>query len=247
MFWIGTSWKMNKTRAQAQDWCAELVASPMPDKRQYQLFVIPPFTAIDSTREALGDSSVLIGAQNVHQERSGAYTGEISATMLAEAGCNLVEMGHSERRALFAETDDAIALKVRSVLDAGLRPLVCVGDSGEQKQAGNAVDAVVQQAKIALSKTTTQEQHRCLLAYEPVWAIGVNGTAATAADIQPVHHALKQLFADVCVLYGGSVDENNAAQLAAIDNVDGLFIGRAALQASRFLTIINKVTENDNL
>ncbi len=202
-----------------------------------QLFVIPPFTAIESFRAAAAGLPVWTGAQNCGPAAAGAFTGEVSAAMLAELGCDLVELGHSERRAMFGETDAMIAAKVRLVLENGMRPLVCLGETAEQRRSGQAIRTALEQANAAIGSLSLAERARCLLAYEPVWAIGVHGKPAEIPEILPVHEALKQAFADVPVLYGGSVDGNNAASFAAEVAVDGLFIGRAALDPLVFVAI----------
>jgi L-erythrulose 1-phosphate isomerase len=184
MFLIGTSFKMNKTRAEARAYAAHLYRASVPDQDGVQLFIIPPFTAIESFAEAAKDLPLWIGAQNCGPAASGAFTGEISAAMLAELGCRLVELGHSERRAMFGETDAMIAKKVRQVVNAKMRPLICLGETAQQREAGLARTTVLAQAKSALAEVTQDEQAMCLFAYEPVWAIGVHGTPATIAGCE---------------------------------------------------------------
>ena len=187
MFHIGTSWKMHKTRAEARSWVEVVTARPNPLPGGLGRFIIPPFTAIDATREAAAGSDFRIGAQTVHHEAEGAYTGDVSVAMLADAGCTIVEIGHSERRAACGETDFLVAKKVRRVLDHGLQPLVCLGDSAAERDAGAQTVSVLRQAIIALSDTDAEERARCLLAYEPYWAIGVGGTSAEPAEVGRVH------------------------------------------------------------
>ena len=213
--------------------------------RALSLFVVPPFTAIESTLDAVRehDARIAVGAQNVHEASEGAYTGEVSAAMLAELGCRFVELGHSERRRLYAESDGAVAAKVRAVLDHGMRPLVCIGDTRAERDAGASLDSVLRQARIALSRCTAAERADCRLAYEPVWAIGVGGEAAEPDDVAAVHDALRERCPATPLLYGGSVDAGNAAGLARLGNVDGLFVGRAALDPDGFVAIARALAE----
>ena len=237
MFWVGTSWKMNKTRAEASSYVETLSGRTLPEPPDIQLFLIPPFTAIETVRHATATLQVLVGAQNVHQASAGAFTGEVSAPMLAELGCDLVEIGHSERRALFGETDIAVNEKAKAILGAGMRPLICIGETAEERARDAAVDTVVRQARIALSGIPANERAQCLLAYEPVWAIGEGGTPATPEQAAAMHAELKKAFPDCPVLYGGSVNAENCSALASCRDIDGLFIGRAAWAPEGLLKI----------
>ncbi len=246
--WIGTSWKMNKTLAQARDFARTLRASTLLDSdERLQGFVIPPFTALETVCRELVDTPVLVGAQNMHWADAGAFTGEVSPPMVADCGADIVELGHSERREYFNETDEAINRKVKAALAHGLRPLICIGETATEKALGAAEETVVRQAKIALSGVSPGELGRCLLAYEPVWAIGDGGSPATPEYAQWIHRCLRAALprtADgqpVPVLYGGSVNEDNCTDLAALPEVSGLFIGRAAWDADGFLRIVSKV------
>lgn len=244
MLLVGTSFKMNHTRATARAYIerfATLLRDPVP----CQLFVCPPFTAIEAVRETIVRLGVpvLLGAQNCHWERDGAHTGEVSAAMLAEAGCALVELGHSERRADHGETDRRVAMKVRAVFDAGMVPLVCVGESAADREAGAAADVVAAQAKRALATASADERRRAILAYEPVWAIGAGGRPAHPEDVAAVRDALRAAFPDTAILYGGSVDEENARGFVDAA-LDGLFIGRAALTAEGLHAIARAATRD---
>lgn len=246
-FWIGTGWKMNKTVAETRRYIADLkVRLPDDVGADYALFVIPPFTALAAAREAIGTAPVLLGAQNMHWADAGAYTGEISAVMLEEFDIDLVELGHSERREHFGETDATINLKVKAALRHGFRPLLCVGDSAEERAAGASAVAVVRQVRLAFAGLTKGEISRCLVAYEPIWAIGEAGVPASPEEARPVHVALhvalKELGApSVPVLYGGSVNLDNAMALAGESVIDGLFVGRAAWSADGFASLISRV------
>lgn len=245
-FWIGTGWKMNKTVAEARGYIATLL-SLLPDTTDdVRLFVVPSFTALSAVREAIGGGAVLLGAQNMHWAEAGAYTGEISIGMLLDSGVELIELGHSERRRMFGETDTAINRKVKLALKHGLRPLVCVGDSAAERDANASAETVVRQVKLALSGVSPGDIGRCLVAYEPIWAIGDSGVAASPQHVRDTHleiqRALRELTPHrVPVLYGGSVDRSNAAQLAGEPSVDGLFIGRAGWQPEGFASLIADV------
>lgn len=253
--WLGTSWKMNKPLSEAMQWC-EILAQRLgqvvhPD---IQPFVIPPFTAIHPVSRYLQERHIrcLTGAQNMHEADSGPWTGEISADMLLEAGATLVELGHSERRGAFNETDAAINRKVHSALRHGLRPLICIGDSAEEKSWQVSRETVVRQMKIALHGLSRQQVVDTLVAYEPIWAIGEQGTPASPEQAGEIHRALRQglceLFGQetglqIPLLYGGSVNKQNAVELLQQEDVDGLFIGRAAWDATGYCEIVQRVTQ----
>jgi triosephosphate isomerase len=242
--WVGTGWKMNKTLAEAREYARVLATATIPDS--VQSFILPPHTALAAVRETLPDSSpVLIGAQNAHWEPDGAQTGEISMRMAADAGATLVEMGHSERRAMFGETDETVSLKARAALDAGLTPLICVGEPGDVRDGGRPEEFVLAQLTGALSRIGTEEVPSVLVAYEPIWAIGVHGRPATPAETGPVMAALAGELSRAsggpgapARQYGGSVNQENAAGLLADPSTDGLFVGRAAWSAPGLLALI---------
>jgi triosephosphate isomerase len=230
---IGTSLKMNLTSSEAAtyfDALRPLVVS----LTSCELFVLPPFTAIWVARERLRGSNVSWGAQDVHSEDAGAHTGDVSAPMLADLGCSFVEVGHSERRRAYGETDETVALKVRQVLRHHMTPIVCVG---EPRPVGPeaAIEHVVRQARGGLSLVPKADRERVVIAYEPVWAIGDGASAADPLHIGAVHRGLHELAARV--IYGGSVDPVAARPILAQAGVDGLFVGRAALDPARFAAI----------
>ncbi len=242
-FWIGTGWKMNKTAAEARSYIATLLPL-LPDlPADVSVFVVPPFTALAAAREAAGSGPLLVGAQNMHWAEQGSFTGEISVTMLKESAVDLVELGHSERRQMFAETDEAINRKVKLALSHGLTPLVCVGDSAAERDASASAEAIIRQVKLAFAGLSPADIGRCLVAYEPIWAIGEAGVPATPEHVRVAQGRLQDALAElthakVPVLYGGSVNLDNAAALAAEPAVDGLFIGRAAWKAEGFAALI---------
>jgi len=247
-FWIGTSWKMNKTLRQARDYAQQLLPAAEWRDPRLQAFIIPPFTALATVCEALKETPLLVGAQNMHWADHGAYTGEISPPMIKDCGAALVELGHSERRSLFNETDKTINCKVQAALAHGLRPLICVGESERDKRYGLAAEVVAMQVKIALHGLMPAALRQVLIAYEPVWAIGESGIPATPDYANEMHGRIRLVLAaltaeaaQVPILYGGSVNLQNCRDLAAQPQIDGLFIGRAAWEAAGFLEIVRAV------
>jgi triosephosphate isomerase len=244
--WIGTSWKMNKTRAEAREFARVLASSRFARGEAAKLFVIPPFTAIADVAKLLVGTGVRVGAQNMHWAASGAWTGEISAAMVLDVGASLVEIGHSERREHFGETDETVALKTRAAIDNGLLALVCVGDTREEHEAGRTSEVLARQVEAALSGLNATEREKIVIAYEPVWSIGEKGVPADPDFADAQHARIKDvstsLFSEpVDVLYGGSVNPENCVSLASRAHIDGLFIGRSAWTAAGYIGIIEKV------
>ncbi len=243
--WIGTSWKMNKTLAQARAFANGLLADPQGDPR-IQRFVIPPFTAVREVKAMLQGTSVRVGAQNMHWADEGAWTGEISPAMLKDCDLDIVELGHSERRAHFGETDETVGLKTQAAIRHGLTPLICIGETLAEREAGQAEVVLDKQVRGALSKLDDRHKRAPILfAYEPVWAIGVNGIAATSAYADARQAEIIAIAEDVLgrrvpCLYGGSVNPDNCAELIACPHIDGLFIGRAAWQVEGYLDILSR-------
>lgn len=242
--WIGTSWKMHKTLAEGRAF-AEGLAAGAPDNR-IQRFVIPPFTLVREVKAMLAGTDVKVGAQTMHWADEGAWTGEVSPVMLADCGADLVELGHSERRAHFGETDETVGLKTEAALRHGLVPLICIGETGAEKAAGRA-DAVLRgQVEAALGRLDARQKALpILLAYEPVWAIGEHGTPAAPDYADARHAAIAQAGEEITgrrlpCLYGGSVNAGNAAELIARPHVDGLFIGRSAWAVEGYLDILSR-------
>ncbi|WP_129789205.1 triose-phosphate isomerase [Promicromonospora panici] len=239
--WIGTSWKMTKSLAEARQYAEALAEAARPGRWPgIQPFVIPSATALTTVRDALPPSTgVLLGAQNAHWADSGAWTGEVSVPQIADAGAHLVEIGHSERREHFGDTDDVVRRKVQAALRHGLDPLLCVGEPAAVRAAGGSTDHVLAQAHAALAEV--DDLSRVLVAYEPVWAIGEHGTAARPDDVADVVAVLAdQLGPRVRgILYGGSVNRANMLELMSVDHVSGLFIGRAAWDVDAFITMLD--------
>jgi triosephosphate isomerase len=230
---IGTSLKMSFTSSEAAAYFDALRPMVAP-LASCELFVLPPFTSIWVAREHLRNSNVAWGAQDVHAEEAGAHTGDVSARMLVDLGCSFVEVGHSERRRDHGESDELVAHKVRQVLRHQMTPIMCVGEPRPGSPEA-ARDHAVMQAQTGLSLVAKQDRNRVVIAYEPVWAIGVGVTPAEPEHIGAVHRGLHEL--GVRVIYGGSVDSLTAGPILSQDGVDGLFVGRAALDPKQFAAI----------
>jgi triosephosphate isomerase len=246
-YWVGTSFKMNKVLGETLGFAERLAAVDGVRDPDIQRFVIPPFTAVREVKKALASTSVKVGAQNMHWDDAGAWTGEISAPMLKDCNLDIVELGHSERRQHFGETDETVGRKVESAVRHGLIPLICIGETLAERQAGKATEVLKRQVERALAPVASNAGDAIiLLAYEPVWAIGVNGIPATAdyaderhAEIAGVATAM--LGRSVPVLYGGSVNPQNCEELISQRHIDGLFIGRSAWAVDGYLDILGRV------
>ena len=241
-FWIGTSWKMNKTLAEAQAFATALAAADGARDPRIQRFVIPPFTAARQVKDILSATSVKVGAQNMHWADDGAWTGEISPVMLRDCNLDIVELGHSERREHFGETDETVGLKTAAAVRHGLIPLICIGETLAEREAGRAAEVLETQVRGALTLVAGSDAP-ILLAYEPVWAIGVNGIPATsdyadARQAEIIAVAQDVLGRRVPCLYGGSVNPENCEELISCPHIDGLFIGRSAWTVAGYLDIL---------
>lgn len=246
---LAGNWKMNHGPRETERFFAEFLAVWQPrDDRSVVFF--PPAISFAAAREALhGRPDVLLGVQNVHGQPGGAFTGEISAGMAADAGAELVLVGHSERRWVFGETTEDTVGKARAVLDAGMVPILCVGEQIGERRAGRAHDVVGGQLRPVLDRVTRDEARSLVVAYEPVWAIGT-GVNATPQDASDMHRYVRQELATayghdvadaVPILYGGSVKPDNAAALLSAHGVDGLLVGGASLDPHGFATICGAV------
>ncbi len=242
--WIGTSWKMNKTLAEARVFAEGLAASESKRDPRIQRFVIPPFTAVREVKAMLAGTSVKVGAQNMHWDDEGAWTGEVSPVMLTDCGLDLVELGHSERRTFFDETDETVGLKTAAALRHGLVPLICIGETLEQREGGRARAVLEMEVRGALAFLTKSDvSFPILFAYEPVWAIGAKGIPATAEYADARQAEIIDVASDILgrrvpCLYGGSVNPGNCEELIACPHVDGLFIGRSAWAVEGYLDIL---------
>ena len=236
-FVFGTNFKMNQTAVESAAFYDELSQSVTP-RDGVQLFMIPPFTSLPAVmeRRAANPAPIWIGAQNMHGADDGAYTGEISASMLTALGVDLVLLGHAERRGQFFESDQALNQKVQTAVGAGLRVLLAVGETAEEKGYAVGPETVARQLKIALHEVTADALPLLQIAYEPVWSIGTGGTPAGPEDVAPIAAHIRATLGDrfgapgreVPVLYGGSVSPENAGSFVALPDIDGLFVGRAA-------------------
>ncbi len=238
------NWKMNGTQAV----CVELARKIVGDLRRQpattEVVLAPPFTALSAVKKVIGKNK--IAAQNCHEQDGGAFTGEISPSMLEDIGCDFVILGHSERRHIFHESDDTIAGKLLPVIRHGMRPILCVGETTEQRGNGQTLSVITRQLDTALKEIGNGDIDKVEIAYEPVWAIGT-GVNATVEQVSEVHAQIRgflrvkfgdDLSRKTRILYGGSVKPDNAAMLAQLDEVNGVLVGGASLAAETFLPII---------
>lgn len=242
---IAGNWKMHLTRADSEALAAELVRHTR-ELAGVDIAVCPPLVYLDVVRQVVSGSTVALGAQNVYHEIQGAFTGEVSAPMLVDLGCQYVILGHSERRHVLGESNETVARKVHAALAAGLVPIVCVGETDAQREAGQTRDVVGSQLLGSLAGLSAEHAGRVVIAYEPVWAIGT-GKVATPAQAEEVHADLRRMLdnrynsavaAQVRIQYGGSVKPDNAAQLLGQANIDGALVGGASLKSDSFLGIV---------
>ncbi|MEL7449784.1 MAG: triose-phosphate isomerase [Pseudomonadota bacterium] len=237
------NWKMHGTRAETASLLGAMVGG-LDSARKAEVIVFPAFVHIADALGAVGDSGIAIGAQNVSDQPKGAFTGEVSAAMLADMGVTHTLVGHSERRALFGETDEAVAAKFIAASKAGLVPVLCVGESLEERESGATEAVVKRQLEAVVSAAGAVALNNAIVAYEPVWAIGT-GKTASPEQAQAVHAFIRGLLAEhdakmagsLRILYGGSVKGSNAAELFGMDDVDGGLVGGASLNADDFLKI----------
>jgi triosephosphate isomerase (TIM) len=242
---IAGNWKMNKTVAEAVA-LVEDIKRDLADCKDAEVVLCPPFTALAAVSETITGTHIDLGAQNMHWEASGAYTGEVAPGMLRELFCHYVIVGHSERRTYFGETDEIVNKKVHAALAANLRPIVCVGELLEERDAGQTAAVVETQVRGSLAGLTARQWTDVVIAYEPVWAIGT-GRTATPEQAQEVHALIRGVVRDLAdasladsvrIQYGGSMKPANAKELLAQPDIDGGLIGGAALEARSFVDIV---------
>ena len=242
---LAGNWKMYGTQAETRA-LAGALAKAVGQVQGREVLVAPPFTSLGAAREAIAGTRILLGAQNVHGEPKGAFTGEISTAMLLEAGCSHAIIGHSERRQLFGETDAGVNARTKAAVAAGLVPIVCVGETLAEREAGQTAAVVERQVRGGLAGLDAAALGRIVVAYEPVWAIGTSRTA-TPAQAQEVHARIRALLgelggaavaAGVRILYGGSVKPDNVDALMAEPDLDGALVGGASLDAGQFTRIV---------
>ncbi len=237
------NWKMHGSRA-ANEALVRALIDARPGSEFVRVAVCPPFPYLAEVATRLRGSSIALGAQNVAEHDKGAYTGEVCADMLADVGCRYVIVGHSERRQLYGEASEVVARKVGRVIQAGLAPILCVGETLEQREAGDTLDVVAEQLASVIAEVGPDGLAAASLAYEPVWAIGT-GRTASPGQAQEVHAFLRGVLVEegvagaeqICILYGGSVKAANAAELFAMDDVNGALVGGASLDAAEFASI----------
>ena len=247
---VAANWKMNKTAFEAR----ELIQAMLPELKKIEavdIVLCPPFTNLSLICEQIAETDLKLGAQNMHWQEKGAFTGEISASMLADF-CDYVILGHSERRQMFGETNETVNKKAHTALAHDLKPIICVGESLEQNQAGKTAQVVETQCRESLQNITPEQAQNIVIAYEPVWAIGT-GLAATPEGANEVHRdvirpVLRDLFgAEIAegmrILYGGSVNAENAGELFAMSDIDGGLIGGASLKADAFVAVVKAAAE----
>mgnify|MGYP000951603754 FL=1 len=242
---VAGNWKMNKTLYETRDLLKEMVPE-LKDITDVDIVVCPPFVGLGVAVRETADTPIQLGAQNLHWEASGAYTGEISPAMLVDL-CRYVIIGHSERRAMFGETDESVNKKVKAALQAGLLPIMCVGETLEENKAGLTAEVVSRMVREGLKDLTALQATDVIIAYEPVWAIGT-GLAATPDGANAVHRdvvrpILREVFGQLVgngmrILYGGSVTPANAAELFAQSDIDGGLVGGASLKTESFVAIV---------
>jgi len=242
---IAGNWKMNKTTTEAID-LANGLKRELYKIDEISIVICPPFTAIDEVAEVVYESNIGLGAQNMHWEDAGAFTGEVSAPMLKELGCGYVILGHSERRQYFHETNETVNKKLRSALKHGLTPIVCVGESLEERESGRTFDVIRDHVTNSLKGLDKDEVKKIIVAYEPVWAIGT-GKTATPDQAQEVHCFIRELLEkaytreiaeEITIQYGGSVKPSNIKELISQKDIDGALVGGASLDVKSFSEIV---------
>ena len=242
---IAGNWKMHTTAREAKQLAASVVkaANSVSDR---DVMIAPPFTALTAVSSILAGTGVILGAQNVHWEEQGAFTGEISPPMLKELGCGMAIIGHSERRHVFGETDSMINKRIKGAMQFGLIPVFCIGETLEQREAGQTLKVLGEQVQAGLAAVDVTDGSRIVVAYEPVWAIGT-GKTASESQAQEAHSFIRNLLeniyekniaAQIRILYGGSVKPENVDILMQQDDIDGALVGGAALKAEMFERII---------
>ena len=246
---IAGNWKMNKTPSEAKALIEE--SKPLLEKAECGVVMCVPFVDLPTALEAAKGTNIKIGAQNCHFEKSGAFTGEISAPMLKEMGVEYEILGHSERRTYFGDTDETVAKRLKAALSSGLKVILCVGEYKEQREQGITAELVAMQVKIALLGLTEEEIKNVIVAYEPIWAIGT-GLTATADQADEVCGIIRETVAKLyskeaadgmTIQYGGSMNAKNAAELLSKENVDGGLIGGASLKAPDFAAIVDAASK----
>ncbi len=243
---VAGNWKMNMDHVEGAALAGEIVAGLEGREPSCEIVLIPPFTTLPSVMSVIEGSPIAAGAQDLWYEEKGAFTGEISAGMISGLGCTYVLVGHSERRHVIGEGSDILSRKLRAALAGGLSPIYCVGETLDERESGNASEVVTGQIRGVLTGLSGDDFGRTVIAYEPVWAIGT-GKTATPGDAGSMHAVIRGVLSEIFgveaagktpILYGGSVKPGNAAELLAMEDIDGALVGGAALDAESFLGIV---------
>ena len=243
---IAGNWKMNNDLIESEKLIVDLKNLLQNEKPNCDVVVCPPYTSLSEASKLLKGSQIKLGAQNMHFEENGAFTGEVSALMLKSVGCEYVILGHSERRHIFGESNEMINKKIKKALSAGLKPIFCVGELLEERENGTTNDVVKKQILKGLAEISADDMKNIIVAYEPVWAIGT-GKTASPAQAQEVHEFIRDLIEitysleianDLVIQYGGSVKPDNAKELISQKDIDGALVGGACLKADSFVGII---------
>ena len=255
---MAANWKMNKLVREAEDYVAKLTPRVADSTDEVDVAVFAPFTSLPTVGRMTEDSAVIAGAQNLYFEDSGAYTGEVSAPMIKDVGAQAVIVGHSERREIFGETDETVARKAAKALETGIMPVVCVGETKEERDAGGMWEKVSGQVRAVMEALASPSGDSVVFAYEPIWAIGT-GETASPEDAQEAIGQIRGLLVElggeefgrsVRILYGGSIKPSNAADIMAQEDVDGGLVGGASLEADSFVELVeaarNSVVDNED-
>jgi len=232
---FAANWKMHKTSAEATSFVRELLSGPMPDSSDY--LIAASFTLLSGLRQVIGESPILLAAQNMFFEEQGAFTGEISPLQLKDIGVTHVIIGHSERRHIFGESDELLNKKLLACQNYGLIPVFCLGETSEERESGKAAETIKNQLSLGINGLNAATVENMIVAYEPVWAIGT-GKTASPEQVEEMHHLLRQALPDTTrLLYGGSVKPDNSEILLTLPSVDGFLVGGAALDPATFRQI----------
>ncbi|MCH8171421.1 MAG: triose-phosphate isomerase [Bacteroidetes bacterium] len=243
---IAGNWKMHNNLSESQNLVTKLVNELNNQNINREVIICPPFTSLTEVSNLLDGTKIELGAQNMHFEDKGAFTGEISADMLKSVGCKYVILGHSERRTIFGESDEIINKKIKQALNAGLIPIFCMGETLEQREDGITNDVINNQVSEGIKELSEEDVNKIIIAYEPIWAIGT-GKTATPEQAQEVHKFIRSLLREnfsentsqnIPILYGGSVKPNNAEDILAKEDIDGALVGGACLDTDSFVSII---------
>ncbi|HAM38186.1 MAG: triose-phosphate isomerase [Elusimicrobia bacterium RIFOXYC2_FULL_34_12] len=243
---IAGNWKMNKTVKESVE-LVSVLKQKLTDVKNREILVCPSYISLYAVKEALKNTNIKVGAQNMYFEKSGAFTGEISPLMLKDINCDYVIIGHSERRQYFGETDESVNKKMKVAFESGIIPIVCVGETLQQREKNETFLIIEKQIKIGVAGLSGEQMKKLVIAYEPVWAIGT-GKTATPQQAEEIHAFIRKLYSelygkdaaeDIRILYGGSVKPDNISEIMKQPNIDGGLIGGAALKADDFIKLVN--------